>query len=60
MNEQLDKTNIGKKDIPNIDAQTGALILIDMLYQQKMINKKTYDNIQMKYNNTKNSLKQIS
>ena len=35
----------------NIDAQTGALILIDMLYSQKLINKRTYDNIQAKYNN---------
>lgn len=34
----------------SIDAQTGALILIDMLYAQKLINKKTYDKIQEKYN----------
>ena len=42
----------------SIDVQTGALILIDMLYSQKLINKETYNNIQSKYNsqntNTKN------
>lgn len=43
MNE-LDKTK------SNIDIQTGALILIDMLYAKKLINKETYDNIQSKYN----------
>lgn len=32
-----------------IDAQTGALILIDMLYAKKLINKETYNNIQNKY-----------
>ena len=35
----------------SIDVQTGALILIDMLYSQKLINKRTYDNIKAKYNN---------
>lgn len=35
----------------NIDVHTGALILIDMLYVNKLINKETYDNIQNKYNN---------
>ena len=34
----------------SIDVQTGALILIDMLYAQKLINKETYDKIQEKYN----------
>ena len=33
-----------------IDAKTGALILIDMLFKLKLINKKTYQNIQEKYN----------
>ena len=40
-----------------IDAKTGALVLIDMLYAQKLIDKKTYDNIQIKYN-AKNNCKQ--
>mgnify|MGYP003307427742 CR=1 FL=1 len=34
----------------NIDVKTGALILIDMLYDKKLINKETYMNIQSKYN----------
>ena len=34
----------------NIDSKTGALVLIEMLYAKKLINKKTYDNIQIKYN----------
>lgn len=42
----------------NIDVQTSALILIDMLYAQKLINKETYDNIQEKYN-SKNINKRI-
>lgn len=33
----------------NIDTQTGALILIDMLYAKKLINKETYNRIQEKY-----------
>lgn len=45
MENKLIKSNL------NIDVQTGALILIDMLYSQKFINKRTYDNIQAKYNN---------
>lgn len=47
MNELKESTV--KTDI-NVDVHTGALILIDMLYAQKLINKKTYDNIQAKYN----------
>ena len=46
--------------MPNIDVQTGALILIDMLYAQKMINKETYDKIQVKYNTKSNKLAQSS
>lgn len=42
------KTNI------NIDVNTGALVLIDMLFQQKLINEKTYRNIQEKYAKDKN------
>lgn len=34
-----------------IDSDTGAMLLIDMLYTQKKINKATYDNIQKKYGN---------
>ena len=33
----------------SIDANMGALILIDFLYIQKLINKETYKNIQEKY-----------
>lgn len=33
----------------NIDSQTGAFILIDMLLAKNIINKKTYDKIQAKY-----------
>lgn len=47
-NNTLDKN---KKEFPQIDVLQGSLILIDMLYSQKLINKKTYDNIQNKYNN---------
>lgn len=43
MSNKLIKSNI------NIDVETGALILIDILYAQKLINKATYDNIQLKY-----------
>ena len=31
-----------------IDSETGSMLLIDMLYAQKKINKATYDNIQKK------------
>ena len=34
----------------NIDAHAGALILIDMLFKKKLINEKTYNSIQNKYN----------
>ncbi len=34
-----------------IDSETGSMLLIDMLYAQKKINKATYDNIQKKYGN---------
>ena len=45
----------------SIDAQTGALILIDMLYAQKLINQKTYNAIQETYNaKTTNSKKLIN
>ena len=37
----------------NIDANMGALILIDFLYTQKLINKETYKCIQEKYNKNK-------
>lgn len=43
MSKSIIKTNI------NIDVNTGALILIDMLFAQKLINEKTYNNIQEKY-----------
>lgn len=36
-----------------IDEITGALILIDYLYSQHLINKETYDAIQQKYKTTK-------
>lgn len=39
-----------EKNKNTIDAQTGALILIDMLFKQQLINEKTYNNIQAKYN----------
>ena len=38
-----------EKNKNTIDAQTGAL-LIDMLFKQQLINEKTYNNIQAKYN----------
>lgn len=43
MSDKIIKSNI------TIDAQIGALILIDMLYTKKLINKETYNNIQNKY-----------
>ena len=43
MSNKIIKSNIA------IDTQTGALILIDMLYAKKLINKETYNNIQNKY-----------
>lgn len=48
MKKSIIKTNI------NMDANTGAFILIDMLFTQKLINKETYDAIQSKYNSNKN------
>lgn len=36
-----------------IDEITGALILIDYLYSQHLINKETYDTIQQKYKTAK-------
>lgn len=46
-----------KKSLDNvktiIDASMGALILIDYLYTQKLINKETYKKIQEKYNKNK-------
>lgn len=45
MNNTLDK-----KKFSQIDTLQGSLVLIDMLYSQKLINKKTYSNIQNKYN----------
>lgn len=35
--------------VPQITARQGALILIDMLYAQKVINKATYEKIIEKY-----------
>lgn len=40
------------KEIPcgyKIDSDTGAMLLIDMLYSQKKINDTTYKNIKRKY-----------
>lgn len=39
-----------------ISAHQGALILIDMLYEQGYINRKTYENIQNKYNKNKKGI----
>lgn len=39
-----------------IDSETGSMLLIDMLYAQKKINKATYDNIQKKYGNKKSEV----
>lgn len=50
MSKSIIKTNI------NIDVNTGALILIDMLFAQKLINEKTYNNIQEKYITNKKGL----
>lgn len=36
-------------NVPQITARQGALILIDMLYAQKVINKPTYEKIIEKY-----------
>ena len=44
----MNKLNV--KSETTIDVKTGALILIDMLYAQKLINKETYNAIQLKYN----------
>lgn len=41
---------------PKISAHQGALVLIDMLYKQGHINKKTYENIQNKYNKVNKGL----
>ena len=41
---------------PKISAYQGALILIDMLYEQGHINQKTYENIQNKYNKNKKGI----
>lgn len=38
-----------KNRLPQISAHQGALILIDMLYAERHINKATYDKIQAKY-----------
>lgn len=43
-NDTIVKSNV------NVDVKTGALILIDMLFEKKLINKETYKNIQEKYN----------
>ena len=44
----MEQTN--KISEPLISSDRGALILIEILYSQNLINKATYDNIQRKYN----------
>lgn len=39
---------------PKIDSYTGALALIDILFDMKVINKATYDNIKRNANNNYN------
>jgi hypothetical protein len=48
VNDPTTKTNF------NIDAKTGAFILIDMLLEKKLIDKETYERIQQKYNKKSN------
>lgn len=52
----MEKEKNIKNDI-NIDVQTGALILIDMLFCKKIIDKKTYNNIQEKYFKNRKEMK---
>ena len=35
--------------MPQIDSQYAALVLIDILYENELINRATYDKIQAKY-----------
>ena len=35
--------------MPQIDSQYAALVLIDILYENQLINRATYDKIQNKY-----------
>jgi len=35
--------------MPQIDSQYAALVLIDILYENELINRATYDKIQTKY-----------
>lgn len=43
-----------------VPVDVGALILIDILYEQGKINKATYDKIQRKYGKLKNKESEVS
>lgn len=65
MTSKTTEPNITKptKESPcgyKIDSDTGAMILIDILYEQGKINKATYDKVQKKYGNKKNKESEVS
>jgi len=41
--------NVIRSDMPQVNSQYAALVLIDILYENELINKATYDKIQNKY-----------
>lgn len=43
-----------------VSVEAGAMLLIDILYEQGKINKATYDNVQKKYGNKKNKESEVS
>lgn len=56
-NDTTDGLNAPNKAIsstPKIDSYTGVLALIDILFDMKVINKATYDNIKRNANNNYN------
>lgn len=60
----MENKNKSKKTVPfpidyQVSVEAGAMLLIDILYEQGKINKATYDNIQKKYGKPKNKESEV-
>lgn len=60
----MENKNESKKTVPfpidyQVPVDVGALILIDILYEQGKINKATYDNVQKKYGKLRNKESEV-
>ncbi len=61
----MDNKTESKDTVPfpidyKVSVEAGAMLLIDILYEQGKINKATYDNVQKKYGNKKNKESEVS